>query len=272
MVSEFHEAFEWRRRLREHRLRLQLSQPEVARRAGLSLSAVKAYESGDRHPSREAITAITQALGLPVEEVNRVLAGAGYAVDLRGLLNERYAPRGVDWFATEVERFLWPVFVTNQASDVLAANRAFRRVIDMPLTERLPNPAKWNIGARASDPAFAACMENWDEVMSFLIGLAKSELRHDVSLEKPAPWTSDAFQTFLKGDPAYIARLPRLWQTAEPVPYTTRMPYRVRWRCPGGEAMRFMCTMHVADIWQDLSWHDWIPEDPASLQALQDVC
>ncbi len=75
MVSEFHEAFEWRRLLREHRRRLRLSQPEVARRAELSLSAVKAYESGGRHPSREAIAAITRALGLPVEEVNRVLAG-----------------------------------------------------------------------------------------------------------------------------------------------------------------------------------------------------
>jgi hypothetical protein len=32
--------------------------------------------------------------------------------------------------------------------------------------------------------------------------------------------------------------------------------------------MRFTATMHVADVWQELSWHDWVPEDEETLGLL----
>lgn len=271
LLSEFHGQFDWRRLLREHRLRLRLSQPEVARRADLSLSAVKAYEGGDRHPSREALSAIIQALGLPVEEANRVFAGAGYSIDLRGVLNQRYEPKDVAWLEEQVEAYAWPVFATNQAGDVLAANRRFRLLIGIPLNERLPNPAKWNFVAKASDPAFADRLESWDASMRFMIGLAKAEQRHEINLERPAPFTNESFQRFLKGDPAYITRLLMLWEKAEPVPHTTRMTYPVRWRHESGTLLSFTATMHVADVWQELSWHDWIPDDAETLALLRTV-
>lgn len=267
MVSEFHEQFDWRRLLREHRLRLHISLPEAARRAHLSLSAVKAYESGKRHPSREALVALVSELGLPVEVANRVLAGAGYAIDLRGILDERYEPREAGWFAEQVKRHSWPVFVTNQVSDVLAANHAFRRLIGMPLGEQLPNPATWNIIARSSDRAFAERMENWDEAMRFVVGLGKAE-RQEVNLERPNPLLAESLGTFLAGDPEYIARLLKLWEAAEPVAHATRATYNVRWRHESGALLSFSATMHVADIWQGLMWHDWIADDAETLNLL----
>jgi transcriptional regulator with XRE-family HTH domain len=267
-MKELDGQSEWRQLLREQRIRLRLSRPEVARRADLSPSAMKAYESGERHPSRGALTAILEALGMPIEQAERVLAGAGYAIDMRSILTDKYAPRPLDWYTEEIERYTWPVFVTNQASDVLAANRAFRLLIGIPLSERLPQP-RWNFIARASDPEFAARQENWDESMSFMIGLGKSEQRWEVNVERPSPWTSDAYRQFLEGDPAYITRLLRLWEHAEPVPHTTRMHYRTHWRVSPDRLLRFECTMHAADIWQELSWHDWIPADEETLRIVR---
>lgn len=268
MVNSFHESFDWRALLKEQRQLRKLSQPEVARRAQISLSAMKAYEGGDRHPSRETLQAITVALGLPIEQTNKVLAGAGYAVDLRYLINERFESRPVEWFTNEVERYAWPVFVTNQASAMLAANRTARKLLGVPLTDSLPQP-KWSFLARASDPAYAARVDNWDEVMAFMMGILKGEQRYEANLERmPSPAT-EPFQQFLGGDPAYITRLLKLFESAPPIEISTRMTGSVRWRLESGELLSFTGTMHVADLWQELAWLDWVPIDEGTWAALR---
>lgn len=111
-------------------------------------------------------------------------------------------------------------------------------------------------------------MENWDEAMGFMIGLARADTRHAVNLERPTPLLAEPLRRFLEGDPAYIRRILGLWDPAPSVPHTTRMRYAMRWRHDSGVLMTFSCTMHVADIWQELSWHDWIPDDAATLEAV----
>jgi len=32
--------------------------------------------------------------------------------------------------------------------------------------------------------------------------------------------------------------------------------------------MSFTATMHVADVWQELSWHDWVPLDVDTIRLL----
>jgi transcriptional regulator with XRE-family HTH domain len=267
-IGQFHGEFDWPRRLRDFRRRRRVSQRELAHRSGVSLSAVRAYESGDRHPSREALIAIIDSLGMPVEQANPVLAGAGYAIDWQAILNERYEQRDVPWFAAQVQQYTWPVFVTNQSSDLIAANHPFRRLVGIPFDELLPRPEKWNFIATASDPEFAGRLENWDEAMRFMIGLGKADPRWQINPERQAPPVNDPFQRFLNGDPQYITRLLNLWQQSEPVAHTTRMTYAIRWRHPSGSVMRFTATMHVADVWQELSWHDWIPQDAETMALL----
>jgi transcriptional regulator with XRE-family HTH domain len=268
-MGEFRERFDWRQVIREHRRRKKLSQPDLARRSGLSLSAVKAYESGSRHPSRETLVAIIDALGMTAGEANPVLAGAGYATNWRAIFHQAYGPRDIDWFTEEVERSPWPVFVTNEASDIIAANRALRLLHDMPLSEQLPRPEKWNSLALASQPWYAERLENWDEAMGFVLGMAKTDLREQVNPERPPTWAAEPYKRFLQGDPALVTRMLKAWEPAEPVAHTTRIHYRVRWRLGTGELMRFAGIIHVADIWQVFAWHDWIPEDSETLTLLE---
>jgi transcriptional regulator with XRE-family HTH domain len=271
-MNEFKEAFDWRKALREHRKQRGISQPEVARRAGLSVSTVKACETGDRRPSPGALQAIIAAIGIPVEDANPIRAGAGYAIDWKAILNERYEPRDLDALAEEVEHYAWPVFVTNQATDLMCANRAFRRVVGIDPRVRLPDKLAWNFLAHASDPAFADRLDNWDESTSFMLGIAKADPRYAINLERPTPYLTEPLRKFLEGDPGYIRRVLGLWEQATAVPHTTRMRYAVRYRIEGAALLSFACTMHVADIWQELSWHDWVPADAATMAALESLC
>lgn len=186
---------------------------------------------------------------------------------MRYVLNERYESRAVEWFAEEVERYTWPVFVTKQSSAMLAANRAARKLLGMPLTDNLPQP-KWSFLARASDPAYAARVDNWDDVMSFMLGILKGEQRYEGNLERMPPPVIEPFQQFLGGDPAYITRLLKLWETADPIEISTRMTGPVRWWLESGELLSFTGTMHVADLWQELAWLDWVPTDAATWAGL----
>lgn len=266
-----HASFDWRRAIREHRRKRRISQPDLAARSGLSLSAVKAYESGRRHPTREALSAIVDALGITADQANPLFAGAGYAANWHAIFHEAYGPRDVPWFTEQVERSTWPVFVTNEASDLIAANRPLRLLHGMALDEVLPQPDRWNYLALASQPWYAERLENWDEAMTFVLGLAKAVMRRDLNPERPAPWNSESYKRFLQGEPAYVTRLLRLWEPAEPVPYTTRVHYRVRWRHESGQLLRFAALMHVADVWQAYAWHDWVPEDAETLRLVQEL-
>jgi transcriptional regulator with XRE-family HTH domain len=266
-VRDVRAGLDWRRSMRDTRKQRGLSRADVAHRSGLSQSAIKAYESGDRHPSREALTAIIDALGLTKDQANPLLAGAGYATNVSAIFHQAYGPYEQEWFEREVEWSAWPAAVTNEASDIIAANRIFRRLVGIPLSEKLPRPERWNLIVLASDPAFGEHVENWDEVFSVMLGLGKADLRRDVNPERPAPWTTEAFKLFLQGDPAYVARLLKLWDGAQPVAHTTRLHLPVRWRHEG-QTLRFQSVLHIADVWKVYAWSDWIPEDEATMRAL----
>jgi transcriptional regulator with XRE-family HTH domain len=263
--------FDWPRAIRDARRKRKLTRPEIAHRSGLSLSAVKAYETGVRHPSREALQAIIAALGLTKDEAGPILIGAGYAANWRAIFHDAYGPWPVEWFTDQVEQEAWPVFVTNEASDIIAANRLFRSLIGMPPRDRLPMPEKWNLLGLATDQAWADRVDNWDEAVSFVLGLGKTGLQSQVNLERPATWVTEAYKRVLRGDPAYLARMLQLWEPAEPVEHTTRMRYSARWRHTTGEVLRFSGLIHIADVWQVYAWHDWIPENAETLAAIDEL-
>jgi transcriptional regulator with XRE-family HTH domain len=56
-------------RIRAWRAARRYSQPELARRSGLSVRTIKAYEAGSSRPSLRAACALAAALDVPLEEL-----------------------------------------------------------------------------------------------------------------------------------------------------------------------------------------------------------
>ncbi len=213
---------------------------------------------------------LVRVLGVPRQDANRILAAAGYAADWSTLFEGRYVS-DIEFARSQLERCPWPAFLTDQAINVVATNRLSETIFDVELTTEYMNPGDRNLLARVSDPQFARCLENYDEVVSFMIGLAKGDPRSQQNPEQPAPWLEEPMATFLRGDPSLITRVMALWETAEPIPHRTRHQFDVRWLYRGQTPMRFQGVLTIADLWNELSWNDWIPADAETWRILRDI-
>jgi len=261
---------DWRAALRAQRERRKLSRDEVARRSGLSLGAIKAYESGARHPSLASMNALIDAIGIAREEANPIRAAAGFAVDLESLLRERYIFDQAN-LREEIDAYPWPAFITNMAFDIVAANLAFERLWRVDLSQPATKVGERSFLARASEANLASRIVNYDEVLTFMIGLAKGDPRFAQNPERPAPWLRDAFATLFEGDPAYITRLMGLWESAPALPHRMRHLYSVVWNYVGGGVITFVGDLSIADIWNELSWNQWVPADVESWRLMKEV-
>ncbi len=267
-MSDFRGALDWRQRIRDERLRRSIAQTELARRAGLSLTAVKAYERGARRPSLHALNAIIGAIGLSPDEANLIRAGAGYAIDFTALFDGRYI-FDLAVAQQQLNRLPWPAFITNQATVVVAFNQQFATLLDVDPERDFPDPAERNLLAYANQPRFTSALENFDEVVGMLIGLAKGDPRVQADAERPAPWSQAAVERFLQGDPSFIRRFLALWERQPPIPHRTRHVYEVRWRYRGEPpALRFIASLSPADIWNELWWNEWVPADTTHLARI----
>jgi len=268
-MEDLRDDFDWRAAIRARRLEGGLSLPEVARRSGLSLSTVKAYERGDRRPSRRGLDAIIEALGLGHDEANPVRAAAGFAIDWRGVLDRRYLVH-LDTFTREAAETPWPVFITNQGSYVVYWNRAFEVVWDVDVEREFPDRRTRSLLAGASIARFTRCIVNYGEAMSFFLGLFKGDPRRRQDLERPAPWNRDQVRRLFEGDPGELRRLLDAWEQAEPIPHRMRHQYRIVWRHRGvGPDLRFIGQLTVCDIWNELNWQEWVPADSETAARLE---
>ncbi|MBX9572848.1 MAG: helix-turn-helix domain-containing protein [Candidatus Obscuribacterales bacterium] len=76
--------------LRERRLKLGLSQEEIARRSGLARSYICDVERGARHPSLRNVSTLARALEIPTSElINLVEVNLASQVDLDALRTNR---------------------------------------------------------------------------------------------------------------------------------------------------------------------------------------
>lgn len=271
-MFELDEALDWRAALRDHRKQRGFTQTRLAREANLSLSALKQYETGQRHPSQQALDAIIAALGLTAEQSGAIRAGAGYAPDMKRIFYERLGPYDLADLQAQANGYPWPSFVTNIAGDILATNRIFFRVLGKELEEAFQtDPANRNIISTSSTPAFAKHIRNWDESMRFFIGLLKGEERWEHNMERPAPLLEGPMRKFLSGDPEYVRRTLSLFESAPPVRHTTRIDNRIVWALDDGREIAFKGLITIADVYQELSWHDWVPETAAGWQVLESL-
>lgn len=264
--------FDWKSALREWRTSESLTQAELASRSGLSLAAVRAYETGARHPSATALQSLIDAIGIPREEANRLLAGAGYSVDQYSVYNWGLEPATLQSLVAEANSLPWPSHITNQAFDVVHANRAFQAIMEVDLDYEYTEHGGRNLISNVVDPAFASRMANWDEVIGFMAGLAKADPRwQSDGMDNPAPWLHGPAQRLLQGDPRLVERFFKIWATAQPIPHRMRQRFRLHWLYQGKRLMRFTGVLALANIADELHWNEWAPADAETWAILHEI-
>jgi len=172
--------------LRQWRAARRLSQLDLALETGISTRHLSCVETGKAHASRETVSRLADALGMPLRERNALLRAAGFAaMHLERPLEAPALDRvrqAVDLILAHQEPY--PAFVLSRHWDVLATNAAAVRVNQM-LMEGRPG-RHGNLLHQLFDPAdFRPVIANWHEVA----GRFLRHLHDDLSANPADPRT-----------------------------------------------------------------------------------
>ncbi len=268
-------ADEWRLLLRRARKRLKLSLEEVAARSGMSQETVRGYENGRRRPRREHLVAVLRAVEATQPEVNDVLRAVGFA-DIDTLFPVSEYPDyyfGLEELDAAVATAPWPVFVSSDAVEVLAANEATQAIwdVDLAYERSWRTRPQMNMLSVASDHHFADRVVNWTEVVGVLAGVHKGRPYGASSLDALTPLMEEVLREFSAGDPAFLAQLIDVWVDTPPMPAKVRQQYRVVWRDPEFGEMRFVAQMTTASEPDGMAFNDWHPVDAGTWTVLERV-
>jgi transcriptional regulator with XRE-family HTH domain len=154
--------------LREWRRSRHLSQLDLALRMDVSARHLSRVECGKAQPSRDMVSRLADALGMPLRERNSLLAAAGYAreypetsLDTPEMAEVR---RAIEFIIAHQEPY--PAFVLNRHWDVLMASRGAARVAGF-LRGGTRNS---NMLLQFFDPEdLRAAVVNWEEVAGDLM-------------------------------------------------------------------------------------------------------
>jgi transcriptional regulator with XRE-family HTH domain len=251
-----------------------MTQHQVADRAGVSPETVRSYEGGRKHPTREHLSAILDALYVPRDARNAVLICAGFAPDGHALTYDY--PRGMflpHEAVAHVASMPWPAFVLDEYMKVLGANSVAQRLWGVNLDHEYTDDVDRNLLSVASDPRFADRCMNWDEAVRDLLAVFKGKDRGPDDLENPSPYFSAVLEKFLAGDPRYVSKLLDLWRQAEPKwDRKMRWTYRIQWREPTVlSPLNFVCLATPAHHGDATAFNDWIPTDASTWTALREL-
>lgn len=194
---------------------------------------------------------------------NAILLSAGYAADGDQLGPDRtpgfmFSP---DEARHHIEQMPWPAFVANEFLEVVSANSVAQRLWRVDFSHDLLRPLQRNLLGVASSKRFIGCVRNWDEALTYVLGVFKGHHRGPVDPDNPGPYFSKVMDDFFSGDAAYVARFESVWQRTAPLEHKVRWFYPVVWSEPGVGQMSFRCLVTTANDPDGLAFNDWIPED-----------
>ena len=264
---------DWFQMLADARGRLGLTQGELAARAHISPSSLRAYECGRRHPSRPYLGALLDVLKVDRVERSKILAAAGYATDSFEL-----GPWVVSGFMFTLDEAVeliagcrWPAFVANEMMELSAANGPAQRLWSVDLRTEFLEPGARNLLSVASNPRFAARCANLPEILEIMAAVFKGHHRGSEALESPSPYFAAVLDRFLAGEPRYIQPFLEAWQAAVPRTPKIRWEYPVAWDDPDVGTLRFRGIVGPASEPDGLSLNDWIPLDAETWIALNEL-
>jgi transcriptional regulator with XRE-family HTH domain len=265
----------WRQQFQLARRALRISVDDLARATGISASSIRAYESGRRNPPREQLRKLLDAARVSAGDANEIMADAGYAADdtLYPGEEDAYYYKAGPALDAAVELVPWPEFVTNDTSEVVAANAACEAIwgLDYKHERSWRTRAQMNLLSVASDHRFVERLTNWDEAIGFLAGIFKGRPRSPESLDDPSAHLSEVIAEFSKGNGQRMARLIDLFAAAPALPGRVRHGYRIVWRDDDFGEMRFYGLLNPCSEPDGLAFNDWIPIDAATWSVLEQV-
>jgi transcriptional regulator with XRE-family HTH domain len=169
--------------LREWRTRRNLSQLELATRAGVSTRHVSFVENGRSRPTPAMILRLCNELAVPLREQNRVLLAGGFAP---AHPEHRLSEPPMAEVAAAIEAILeahlpYPALVIDSGWELVAANDAVYSILG-EVSPRLLEPPV-NVVRLALDPeGLAPAIRNLEEWRSHL--LARLRREYDVSRDR----------------------------------------------------------------------------------------
>ncbi len=180
------------RLLREWRRRRNVSQLDLAHRAGVSARHVSFIETGRSRPTSAMILRLADQLAVPLREQNRLLLAAGYAPvhPEHGLADPPMAQANAAIEAILRAHLPFPALVIDTGWDLVAANDAIWTLID-GLPQRLLEPPI-NVIRLSLDPeGLAPRIVNLGQWRDLLI----ARLRHEYDLGRD-PRISDLIEEY----------------------------------------------------------------------------
>lgn len=253
----------WHQQLRSAREAADCTQRGLAERAAVSESSVRAYESGRRHPTREALSAILRALAVEPIRRNQILESAGYAPEA-GVIGA--APTGPDYTleeaVAEINTYPWPAHLNNEMFEVLAANPLMQAVWGVDLANERHSALERSFVVAMSEPRFADHIKNWDELMLLISRMLKgSHSEEGIDESGPNPYLATVAQKFLMGDSRYVQRFLQIWISAPPLVQKRRFVAPMQWEHDELGPMKFMMVINPANMESYMTFIEWMPCD-----------
>jgi transcriptional regulator with XRE-family HTH domain len=265
----------WRALLRSERLRLRLTQTELARRVGLSAETVRKYEAGTRTPDRDHLDRLLVALEVSQPKRRAALESAGFIAPstLFGPANAPFYYFTVPELRAFVEGVPWPQFVTDNLCQVVVANRAAGALWGVDVAAELARRARpqINLLSIAAERQFSQRVANWDEAVAILISIVKALPEGGSTLDDLGPLFLEVLDAFAANDPTAVPRLLALWERTPVQTAKVRWMYPIDWVEPGVGELHFRCLVSIASEPDCLFFNDWIPLDPTTLERLDRV-
>jgi transcriptional regulator with XRE-family HTH domain len=261
----------WSEIIRSERLRIGMTQADLAGRVGLDVETIRKYEKGSRLPPRESLERILAALQVSHSSAHRALVDRGfYHPDFR------FAP-GYYFSEPELQAFIdgspWPVFVGNELGEIVAANRIAQALwgVDLAAEAARRGRVRANLLVAMSEPRFAKRLANRDEILRRFVALYKAVPASQSMTESPGALFSQILDAVSGVSPRTVLRVLELWTTTPRITDKVRWTYPVVWREPGFGEMRFQAVVNPASEPEGWGFNDWIPEDAATHAALEAV-